>query len=125
MSVVKNTPLKTAPVAAKTAAKPAGKATAIPVGTPEPKEAAGNKRKRLSKAFPRPLDKKLKRNAVVRDCFTFPEVEYAHLVELKKRLQAEGVDIKKSELLRAGLVLLSSLDEAEMKGLLAKVPRVS
>ncbi|MEI7613203.1 MAG: hypothetical protein WCK63_09855 [Betaproteobacteria bacterium] len=125
MPVVRKTPAKTVPVVAKAVAKPAGKANTLPVGTPEAKEASGNKRKRLSKAFPRPLDKKLKRNAVVRDCFTFPEVEYAYLVELKKRLQAEGVEIKKSELLRAGLVLLSSLEDADMKVLLAKVPRVS
>ena len=92
---------------------------------PEPKKAPGDKHKRLSKAFSRPLDKKLKRGAVVRDCFTFPEVEYDHLVDLKKRLLAEGVDIKKSELLRAGLALLSSMDDEDMKALLAKVPRIS
>ncbi len=94
-------------------------------GTPEQKKVTGEKRKRLSKAFLRPLDKKLKRSALVRDTFAFPEAEYAHLVELKKRLLAEGVDIKKSELLRAGLVLLSTLDDASMKEFLAKVPRVS
>ncbi len=122
MTVVKTTPPKAVPVAAKAAAKSAGKPSkkALPAATPEAKDAP--KRKRLSKAFARPLDKQ--RNTVVRDCFTFPEVEYAYLVELKKRLQAEGVDIKKSELLRAGLVLLSTLEDAEMKELLAKVPRI-
>ncbi|MEI7431869.1 MAG: hypothetical protein WCL27_15570 [Betaproteobacteria bacterium] len=94
--------------------------------TPEQKKNSGAKRKRLSKAFLRPLDKKLKRGgALVRDSFNFPEAEYAHLVELKQRLVDDGVDVKKSELLRAGLVLLSSLDEAVLKEFLAKVPRVS
>ena len=90
-----------------------------------PAAADGKKRQRLSKAFPRPLDKKRKRQALVRDCFTFPEPEYRYLVELKARLLAEGVEIKKSELLRAGLALLSSLGEDELKALLDKVPRVS
>ena len=93
--------------------------------TPEQKKSSGAKRKRLSKAFLRPLDKKFKRGILVRDSFNFPEAEYAHLVELKQRLMAEGVDVKKSELLRAGLVLLSSLDDATLKEFLAKIPRVS
>jgi len=94
--------------------------------TPEQKKSSGAKRKRLSKAFLRPLDKQLKRGgALVRDSFNFPEAEYAHLVKLKQRLMADGVEVKKSELLRAGLVLLSSLDEAVLKEFLAKVPRVS
>lgn len=89
-----------------------------------PELPAKGKRKRLSKAFPRPLDKKLGPLGIVRDSFVFPEIEHAHLMDLKHRLVAEGVDIKKSELVRAGLVLLASLDDAEMKALLAKVPRV-
>lgn len=112
---------RSAPVV--TASEKMAKKSLVP-GLPEQKKTAGDKRKRLSKAFLRPLDKKLKRSAVVRDCFSFPDVEYAHLVALKKRLLAEGIEIKKSELLRAGLALLVSLDEAELRILLAKVPRL-
>lgn len=89
-----------------------------------PEQPAKGKRKRLSKAFPRPLDKKIGPLGLVRDSFVFPEIEHAHLMDLKHRLVAEGVDIKKSELVRAGLVLLASLDDDEMKRLLALVPRV-
>jgi hypothetical protein len=117
----KRPPARTTPVAA--APEKMAKKALVP-GLPEQKKTAGDKRKRLSKAFLRPLDKKLKRSAVVRDCFSFPDVEYAHLVALKKRLLAEGIEIKKSELLRAGLALLVSLDEAELRTLLAKVPRL-
>jgi RNase H-fold protein (predicted Holliday junction resolvase) len=137
-SSVKAKPQTVVP-AAKKAGAPAGKpevkaaeklakktlVSALVPGAPEQKKASGDKRKRLSKAFLRPLDKKFKRGALVRDCFSFPEAEYAHLVDLKKRLLGEGVDIKKSELLRAGLVLLSSMDDEEMKVLLAKVPRIT
>jgi len=104
-------------------AKPKAAKKALVPNLPEQKKIAGDKRKRLSKAFLRPLDKKFKRGAVVRDCFSFPEIEYEHLVALKRRLLADGIEIKKSELLRAGLALLVSLDDDELKSLLAKVPR--
>lgn len=111
MSTSKNPALETAPVEAKGHA-------------PESSAPPARKRKRLSKAFPRPLDKKLKKNSVVKDSFSFPAVEHEHLVMLKKRLLSEGVEVKKSELVRAGLVLLASLDADDLKSLLAKVPRV-
>ena len=117
----KRTPAASKPVAR--AVEKIAKQALVP-GLPEQKKTAGDKRKRLSKAFLRPLDKKFKRGAVVRDCFSFPEIEYEHLVELKKRLLADGIEIKKSELLRAGLALLVSLDDGELKSLLAKVPRL-
>ena len=81
-------------------------------------------RKRLSKAFSRPLDKKIKKETLVRDRFTFPEVEYAQLARLKKRLSEQEVSVKKSELVRAGLMLLSTLDDDELRALLSKVPSV-
>lgn len=112
------------PAVRKPPTKPAAVVPDTKVATVQAETLPVTKRKRLSKVFRRPLDKKLKKNSVVRDCFSFPEVEYEHLVMLKKRLLAEGVEIKKSELVRAGLVLLSSLDDADMKILLAKVPRI-
>ena len=79
-------------------------------------------RKRLSKVFSRPLEKKHKRPVLVRDRYTLPEIEYDFLVALKKRLAANGNNVKKSELLRAGLLLLADLDEAALLALLAKLP---
>ena len=90
--------------------------------TPEAKKSGGNKRKRLSKAFSRPLDKKLKKAVLVRERFTIPGVEYAQFALLKKRLSDQGLVAKKSELVRAGLVLLSSLGDEDLKELMAKVP---
>ena len=152
MSVVKNASVKKAPVVAKpkspTAApakvkvsagkpeKPATKKPAVMVlgepatiktlvpGAPEAKKAGTNKRKRLSKAFSRPLDKKIKKSMLVRDRFVFPEGEYVQLVEMKKRLSEQGMDVKKSALLRAGFMLLSTLDEDALKDILSRVPAV-
>lgn len=152
MSVIKNTTLQKTAVVAKprlrtvaqakgkdSAGKPAIPArkkpavmvpgnpamikTLIP-GTPEAKKSGNNQRKRLSKAFSRPLDKKIKKAMLVRDRFVFPESEYMQLAEMKKRLSEQGMDAKKSVLLRAGFMLLSALDEDELKEILSRVPSV-
>ena len=82
------------------------------------------KRKRLAKVFPRPLDKKLKKVELVREKFSLREDEHAQLVDLKQRLAAQGVSVKKGELLRAGLLLLATLDDNDLNGALAKVPAI-
>lgn len=79
-------------------------------------------RKRLSKAFSRPLDKKLKKETLVRDRFTFPEAEYAQLALMKKRLSNQEISVKKSQLVRAGLILLSALDDDNLKAIVQKLP---
>jgi hypothetical protein len=89
---------------------------------PEAKKAGLSKRQRLSKAFSRPLDKKLRKTALVRERFTLPEIEYAQLAVLKKRLSDRGTSAKKSELVRAGLLLIAALDDNALQALLAKVP---
>ncbi|MDR1368096.1 MAG: hypothetical protein LBJ76_05200 [Candidatus Accumulibacter sp.] len=81
------------------------------------------KRRRLSKAFPRPLDKKIRGSGMVRDTFIFPETEYQCLVEIKERLLIGGIKVKKSELLRAGFALLFALDDEKLKSLVSKVCR--
>lgn len=64
-------------------------------------------------------DKKAK---LVRDSFTIPKSEYAALEQLKVRALGCGVAIKKSELLRAGLMALTALPDAGFKNALAAVP---
>ncbi|MDR1276726.1 MAG: hypothetical protein LBL72_10165 [Candidatus Accumulibacter sp.] len=98
------------------------KSAAARQGNENPENETPRKR-RLSKAFPRPLDKKVRQSGFVRDSFTFPEAEYLYLDDLKKRLRAEGVNLRKSDLLRAGLSLLFALDDAEMKALISKTLR--
>ncbi|MDP2155227.1 MAG: hypothetical protein Q8J61_04445 [Sulfuricella sp.] len=51
---------------------------------------------------------------MVRDSFTMPENDYAQLAELKKKCLQAGVHVKKSELLRAGLLSLSKLPDAAL-----------
>jgi hypothetical protein len=111
---------------AKSASSPIKKAPAtvakkITPATPESKTPASTGRKRLSKAFARPLDKKATKIRLVRDRFTIPESEYEQLAQLKKRLSTLGFAIKKSELLRAGLLQLVAMDDAKLKAATAKL----
>lgn len=59
-----------------------------------------------------------------RDSFTMPKEEYAQIASLKKRLEALGKPAKKSELLRAGLKLLSAMDDAALQTAMASVPTI-
>ena len=59
---------------------------------------------------------------VVRDSFTIPKTEYAQIAAMKKRAMALGLEVKKSELLRAGLALLSATSDAAFRKALGNVP---
>jgi hypothetical protein len=52
--------------------------------------------------------------------YTIPDNEYAQLTALKKRLLTLGVSAKKSQLLRAGLLLLAAMGDARLKTAVAK-----
>ena len=53
-----------------------------------------------------------KKPKLVRDSFTFPATDYALIGELKQRALKAGYEIKKSEILRAGLLALSAMSES-------------
>lgn len=55
----------------------------------------------------------------VRDTFSMPAADYALISSLKIAASDVGLKVKKSELLRAGLQLLSKLEATELKTLLA------
>ncbi|MGV8712504.1 MAG: hypothetical protein ACWA6R_08140 [Nitrosomonas sp.] len=58
---------------------------------------------------------------MIRDSFSLPENDYAKLTELKKRCLQAGVQVKKSELIRAGLLSLSRLTDAALIKLFQQV----
>lgn len=103
--------------AAKTPAKaparksPAAKVVAKPVAAPAPVAPAEN------------LDKP-KKPKLVRDSFTIPKLEYAVIEELKLRSTKLGRNIKKSELLRAGLKAIAAMSDAELQKALQAVPAI-
>jgi hypothetical protein len=59
-------------------------------------------------------EKKPKKPKLVRDSFTIPKDEYAALDILKTRAIALAQPAKKSELLRAGILLLAAMDDAHL-----------
>ncbi len=82
------------------------------------------RRKRLSKFFPRPLDKVLRnRSAPVRDSFTLLKSEHNELVRIKRELTDQDLDVKKSDLVRAALSLLFKYDAKGIKKLLEALPQ--
>jgi len=72
-------------------------------------------------------DIKKRKNAkvkVIRDSFSFPEQDYLKISELKKTCLAAGIHVKKSEVLRAGLHLLTKLNLTELKQAVEQVEKV-
>ncbi len=65
------------------------------------------------------IKEKVKKAKLIRDSFTMPEVEYAVLGDVKKNCLKAGFEVKKSELLRIGVVLIRDLDLAALKGAVA------
>jgi hypothetical protein len=59
-----------------------------------------------------------------RDSFTMPKAEYAQFSVLKERLAKLGQPAKKSELLRAGVILLTAMTDAALKTTMGKVPTI-
>jgi len=68
------------------------------------------------KAMPKQTAKKDKQKKIkmVRDSFSMSEGDYANLLEMKKKCIAAGVHVKKSELLRVGLMGLMKLSNASL-----------
>lgn len=101
--------------AAKTAPKSAPKSATKPATKPSPKPKA----KPAQQTTP---DLKLKKPKLVRDSFTFPKDEYQAIAGLKQKALGLKHSAKKSEILRAGLMLLNGLSEKAFLSALSKVP---
>lgn len=61
---------------------------------------------------------------IVKHSFPFPEQDYLKVVELKKICLAEGILVKKNELIRVGLNLLLTLSLAEIKQAVDKLDKI-
>ncbi|QGZ43325.1 hypothetical protein GO485_26240 [Pseudoduganella flava] len=111
--------------AEKPAAKPAAKAGAKPAAKPATKAAA--KPAKAAKPVEKATDilkEKPRKERLVRDSFTMPEAEYAVLGQVKKACLKAGFEIKKSELLRIGVALISQIDMATLQNVLASLPQL-
>jgi len=109
---------------AKAVAKPAAKTTAKPASPVKSAKASAAAAKATAPAAPKADKKKVKTEKVkvVRDSFTIPKAEYTQIANLKKRALELGQEVKKSELIRAGLLLLTGCSDAALVKALGHVP---
>jgi len=110
----KSAPAKSAKPAAKSKATATKTAQKRPAAKAAPVKAAPLKAAPPAKA-PKAAVEKPKKPKLVRDSFTMPEAEYAVFAQLKKACVAAGFEIKKSELLRIGVALISKLDAKKLQ----------
>lgn len=121
------------PVAAKplTAAakvvKPAAVKKAEPVAVnvakevkkvPEVKEVKAAKAVKEVKVAKKPKPK------VVRDSFTMPQSEYQKIADIKEIGLKSGLQVKKSEVLRAGVLALCAMNEAQLIAALSGLDKI-
>lgn len=93
------------------------KAQAVKIPSPTSKPAPV----RAEKPAKAPKAKKIK---LVRDSYAMPETEYLLIGALKKRLAGLGNEVKKSELLRAGIANLTALSDAQLQAVIGRVERI-
>jgi hypothetical protein len=113
---VATTPKPTAPVKTTAPAKTATANRKTPVAAApqaSKKTASPNVAKKV-KPTPAPTlrpqnEEKPTKIKLVRDSFTIPENEYAAIGEIKKACLALGVDVKRTEVIRAGLLVLQQM----------------
>ena len=113
----KRKPVQAAKPTAKQATEPA-KAKATQAKTARPLTLSNPSSTPATKAN---KEKKVK---VVRDSFTLPKTELLQITEMKKRAMALGVEVKKSELIRAGLRALAGMADTAFKKAMADVPTI-
>jgi hypothetical protein len=116
-AVVKAPAKVSAKTTTRSQAKPAVKATVkAPV-------------KAVAKPLPKAQTKttkpaKEKKPKLVRDSFTIPKAEYTVLEDLKHRAGKLSTQIKKSELLRAGIMALAAMSDSAFVAALKLVPTI-
>jgi hypothetical protein len=97
--------------------KPANKTAATPA-----KKAATQPKVKAAPKVPPVVEARLKKPKLIRDSFTFPKDEYQAIAGLKQKALGLKHSAKKSEILRAGLKLLSGLNDKAFLVALTNVP---
>lgn len=78
-------------------------------------------------AMPKLVAKKPKKEPkekIVHDCFSMPKTEHRKIAEIKEACLKDGLHVKKSEVLRAGLKVLGEMNEAQLKRAIAWLEKV-
>lgn len=108
---------KPAPVAAKPLSKPAKAVKPVTV-----KAAPAEVAVKPVKAAKEP--KVAKKPKVVRDSFTMPQSEYQNIAKIKEAGLKAGLQVKKSEVLRAGVIALCAMSDVQLKAALSSLDKI-
>lgn len=71
-----------------------------------------------------PEPEKPERERVIRDSFTLPASDYQRIARIKERALQASFHVNKSEIMRAGLLILDELPEAELTSALRRVEKI-
>ncbi len=120
-------PAKAATAAKKSPAKTASQRPAMPAAAPAKPAPVKTGTVKAASKVTAPVKAEKKKDKpekvkVVRDSFTIPKTEYAQIADLKKRAMGLGQEVKKSELIRAGLLMLTVQNDTSLLKALAAVP---
>jgi len=118
---------KQAVKAAPASVKPAPKAPSKTAPKAPAKTAASAKVASKVKAEPKPKAEKPlkeKKPKLVRDSFTIPKAEFVVLADMKLRAGKLSRQIKKSELIRAGIKALAAMSDSAFLAALKAVPAI-
>jgi hypothetical protein len=116
------------------AAKPLSKAASVkavvakpvkPVPVPAPaSEPAAAKIVKEVKVVKEPKVAKKPKPKVVRDSFTMPQSEYQKISEIKEIGLKAGLQVKKSEVLRAGVIALCAMNDEQLNKALSSLDKI-
>lgn len=115
---------------APVAAKPLSKAATVKSSKPVVKAVKPEVKKAVAvpvetaKAEKMLKVKAVKKPKVVRDSFTMPENEYQKIAEIKALCLKAGLQVKKSEVLRAGVIALCAMSEAQLNTALSRLDKI-
>lgn len=115
---------------APAAARPLSKAAPVKaVKTPVAKKAESlevkvTKEVKAVKVAKEPKVAKKVKLKVVRDSFTMPQSEYQKIAEIKEIGLKAGLQVKKSEVLRAGVIALRAMSDDQLKAALSSLDKI-
>ena len=120
-----------ATTATAAAAKPASPRRTAAAGKPAARKPVARKPAAPAMKMPPPLaatppaaPAKAKKVKMVRDSFIMPKDDHDRIAAIKARCLKQGLEFKKSEVIRAGLIALGKLGDAELVGAFVEVERI-
>lgn len=120
-------PAKAAEKASATSATNGHRAHKTPLGAISKSEIRNPRKAKANANATAPVESRARtpRTKVKKYSYNMPKSEHDAIVALKGKLNEQGIKVKKSELIRAGIHLLVSLSDARIKASLEKISTVA